>query len=244
MTIKQPQIMMEEVRDPVELEQARAQDTRFARNWTWFEAHTKEIYATHRGKCVCIAGEELFVADTPEEALAMATALILMMMAVLRVSYPSKGWPGFMLISGVWHACDDGVLRPVIPAEIQAQDGSWIKAPCLVGTGADRTVLSVDVLAALRVPHVVAEDRIGGIGGVVTSILIETQMRLSRENDGKVIFRGQYAAVTEAATLDMSVLGRDITNLFATLVDWPQRAVYLIGQRHQYAITQQASQGA
>jgi predicted aspartyl protease len=145
-----------------------------------------------------------------------------------------------MLISGMWHACDDGVLRPVIAAEVQARDGAWIKALCLVDTGADRTVLSADILTALRFPPPVAEDRIGGIGGVVSTVLVDTVMRLSHENNGKVIFRGQYAAVTEAVRLDISVLGRDITNLFATLVDWPQRVVYLIGQRHQYTITPQA----
>jgi len=31
------------------------------------------VYATHRGKCICIAGEELFVADTAKEAIARAT---------------------------------------------------------------------------------------------------------------------------------------------------------------------------
>jgi hypothetical protein len=67
-------LFMEEVTDPDELEKARAQDARFARNWMWFEAHAAEIYAAHRGKCICIAGEELFVAATPEEALAMAIA--------------------------------------------------------------------------------------------------------------------------------------------------------------------------
>lgn len=70
-------------------------------------------------------------------------------------------------------------------------------------------------------------------------MLVETRMRLSRENDGKVTFRGHYAAVSDVTALDMSVLGRDITNLFATIVDWPQRAVYLIGQRHHYTITPQ-----
>ncbi len=74
MTIKQPSIIMEEVTDPVELQKAREQDERFERNWAWFEAHAAEIYAEHRGKCICIAGEELFVADTPEEALAMAVS--------------------------------------------------------------------------------------------------------------------------------------------------------------------------
>jgi len=83
----------------------------------------------------------------------------------------------------------------VIPADVQTQDGSWIKAPFLVDTGADRTVLSADILTALRFPRTLAEDRIGGIGGEVNTVLVETRLRLSRENDGKVIFRGQYAAV-------------------------------------------------
>ena len=74
MTVKQPRILMEEVTDPAELQKAWAQDERFERNWAWFEAHAAEIYAAHRGKCICIAGAELFVADTPEEALAMAIA--------------------------------------------------------------------------------------------------------------------------------------------------------------------------
>jgi hypothetical protein len=63
---------MEEMLDPVELQKARAQDERFERNWVWCEAHATEIYAAHRGKCICVAGEELFAADTLEEALAMA----------------------------------------------------------------------------------------------------------------------------------------------------------------------------
>jgi hypothetical protein len=67
-------IVMEELTDPAELAKARAQDERFARNWAWFESHASEIYASHRGKCVCIAGEEIFVADTAEEVLASAIA--------------------------------------------------------------------------------------------------------------------------------------------------------------------------
>jgi hypothetical protein len=69
-----PAVTMEEVTDPEELAKARAQHERFDRNWAWFQAHTPEVYARYRGKCICIAGEELFVADTPEEVLALATA--------------------------------------------------------------------------------------------------------------------------------------------------------------------------
>ena len=69
-----PAVVMEEVTDPEELVKARAQDERFDRNFAWLQAHAAEVYTRYRGKCICIAGEELFVADTPEEALALATA--------------------------------------------------------------------------------------------------------------------------------------------------------------------------
>ena len=72
--LKHSEIVMEEVTDPVELAKARAQDERFARNLAWFDAHASEIYTQHRGKCLCVAGQELFVADTPEEVLARARA--------------------------------------------------------------------------------------------------------------------------------------------------------------------------
>ena len=67
-------IVMEEVTDPAELAQARARRQRFDRNSAWLQAHAAEIYPRYRGKCICIAGEGLFVADTPEDALALATA--------------------------------------------------------------------------------------------------------------------------------------------------------------------------
>ena len=69
-----PKVIMEEVTDPEELAKAQVQDARFERNWAWFQAHTAEVYTRYRGKCICIAGEELFAADTPTEALALATA--------------------------------------------------------------------------------------------------------------------------------------------------------------------------
>jgi hypothetical protein len=66
-------IIMEEVTDPVELAKARAQREQFDRNAAWLQAHAPEIYTKYRGKCICIAGEELFAADTAKEALALAT---------------------------------------------------------------------------------------------------------------------------------------------------------------------------
>jgi hypothetical protein len=70
---KQVPLVMEEVSDPGELAKARAQRERFDRNVAWLQARASEVYTRYRGKCICVAGEELFVADTPEEALALAT---------------------------------------------------------------------------------------------------------------------------------------------------------------------------
>jgi hypothetical protein len=42
--------------------------------------------------------------------------------------------------------------------------------------------------------------------------------------------------VTDAATLDLSVLGRDILRWFALIVDRPGNAICLLNQRHRYAI--------
>jgi len=143
-----------------------------------------------------------------------------------------------MHIHGEWYLCDDGVVRPVIRGEVLADDGSWVRAPFLVDTGADRTVLSAAILALPHLRPLATQAHLGGLGGLTTAVIVETQIRLSREDDGRVIFRGQYAAVTEREALDMSVLGRDITGLFALIVDQPGHVVCLLGQQHQYTIEQ------
>lgn len=71
---EQNRIVVEEVTDPDELAKAHAQFERFDRNADWLQAHIPEVYSTHRGKCICVAGQELFVADTPCEVIALAKA--------------------------------------------------------------------------------------------------------------------------------------------------------------------------
>jgi hypothetical protein len=67
-------VVIESVTDPAEQAQARSEWGRFDRNWAWFKAHAGEIYEAHRGKRVCVAGEEAFAADTASEAIAQARA--------------------------------------------------------------------------------------------------------------------------------------------------------------------------
>jgi hypothetical protein len=65
-------LIMEEVTDPEELAASRARHARFDRNAAWFQAHVAEVYTRYRGTCLCVAGAELFVAETPEEVLTLA----------------------------------------------------------------------------------------------------------------------------------------------------------------------------
>ena len=141
-----------------------------------------------------------------------------------------------MLISGVWHLCDDGCTRPVFRGEILAGDGTWVQARCLVDIGADRTVFSADILEALHLPPLSSPDRLAGVGGVSPSVGVQTQIVFFREDGSRVAFRGQFAAFTEVVALDMSVLGRDITNLFAVIVDRPGDVVCMVAQGHGYLI--------
>lgn len=73
MSARRP-VILEEVTDPDELAQAQRQHERFGRNFAWLQAHASDVYTNYRGKCICIAGEELFVADTPEQAFALGAA--------------------------------------------------------------------------------------------------------------------------------------------------------------------------
>jgi hypothetical protein len=143
-----------------------------------------------------------------------------------------------MRLDGEWALFDDGVMRPVIRGEIRSHNGAWVKAPFLVDTGADRTMLSAAMLAQLGLQPLVAQDGLSGLGGMADTVIIETHIRFTREVAGKVVFQGQFAAVTSLEALDINVLGRDITRLFAVTVDQPGAVVCLLGQRHHYTIVQ------
>ncbi|MCY2994593.1 MAG: hypothetical protein NTY19_43030 [Planctomycetota bacterium] len=67
-------VVVEWLTDAADLAVARKQREQFDRNSDWLQLHLPEIYAQHRGKCICIAGEELFVGMTTQEAVDQARA--------------------------------------------------------------------------------------------------------------------------------------------------------------------------
>ena len=69
---KSTPLVMFEVTDPEENAKFYAQRERFDKNFNWLQPRVPEIYARYRGKCICVAGQELFVADTGPEVLDLA----------------------------------------------------------------------------------------------------------------------------------------------------------------------------
>jgi hypothetical protein len=66
-------IEMQPESDPDQRDRAQKRRQQFDRNSEWLESHVSTIYAQHRGKCICIAGQEVFVADSANDAIAQAT---------------------------------------------------------------------------------------------------------------------------------------------------------------------------
>ncbi len=120
---------------------------------------------------------------------------------------------------------------------MNAMDGSPIPVEFLADTGADRTVLSAAVWQRLGLPHVPAEHQLAGAGGKTASVIVTTAIELPRDDGGSTVSRGQFAAFTDLKALDMSVLGRNVMNLFTLIVDRPRDVVCLLGAGHHYAIS-------
>jgi predicted aspartyl protease len=141
-----------------------------------------------------------------------------------------------MEIKGEWQFCEDGIVRPLMLGRFEATSGTWISARLLIDTGADRTVLSAAVLQALRIDPLEAEEGISGLGGMTDAVAIQTKLQLFRETGAPVTFHSYFTAVTDPSALDLSILGRDILDLFALIVDRPGNTVCLLSQRHRYLI--------
>jgi hypothetical protein len=143
-----------------------------------------------------------------------------------------------MQIIGEWYLCDDGVERPAVRVWIQRAGAEPIEIPLLIDTGADRTVFSANLLPALEAITAPppADRSLAGVGGLTGYRLLQTALIFSRDDGQPVTVRGQFAIFTDLASSDLSVLGRDVLDNFAVIVDRPANAVLLLAPRHQYRV--------
>ena len=143
-----------------------------------------------------------------------------------------------MRVNGEWLVCGDGIVRPTVRAFVLVADGTWIDAVFLLDAGADRTVLSADFLNLLRPLEKVGPEpiRLAGIGEASDSITVETAIGFIKDDGRRITVRGQFSVFTEIESADLSVLGRDVTNSFSVIYDYPNRAVALLAPPHSYEI--------
>jgi hypothetical protein len=71
-TKMEPKVVIEEVTDPVEIARDREQHEEFIQNCHWLQDHWPELLPQARGRFIAVAGQEAFLADTPQEALKLA----------------------------------------------------------------------------------------------------------------------------------------------------------------------------
>jgi hypothetical protein len=74
-TMDEPRFLIEEVTDPAEIARSREQNERIRRNLHWLQAHWADVLPQALGKHLAVAGQEAFIAETPEEAWAWAKAV-------------------------------------------------------------------------------------------------------------------------------------------------------------------------
>lgn len=143
-----------------------------------------------------------------------------------------------MRVNGRWLRCDDGIVRPTVQAFVLAADDAWVELTFLLDAGADRTVFSARLLhrlQPLKKAHPEAM-RLVGIGGSVRFVDVETSVGFSRDDGQRVIVRGSFVVFTDIESADLSILGRDVTNNFSVIYDYPNRVVALLASPHSYEI--------
>ena len=142
-----------------------------------------------------------------------------------------------MRVNGAWLPGDDGVIRPIVPGLLRLPDGQWLEVSFLLDAGADRTVFSADFFSLLE-PFETASQRVllSGVGGTANSITIETAIAFARDNGQLITVRGSFGVFTEDESAELSVLGRDVTNNFSVIYDYPTQIIALLAPPHGYEI--------
>jgi hypothetical protein len=81
-----------------------------------------------------------------------------------------------------------------------------------------------------------ATTRLVGVGGAAGCINVATAIRFTRDDGQGVTVRGTFGLFTDIESADLSILGRDVTNNFAVIYDYPNRVVALLAPSHSYEI--------
>jgi Aspartyl protease len=142
-----------------------------------------------------------------------------------------------MRIIGKWEEGDDGVKFPVVEVEVKAADGRPESEAFLIDPGADRSAFRADLLRRLGLPALAAPAGVTlqGVGGRSGFVVLETVVTI-RGDGGEATFRGQFAAFTDPAATEISILGREILNHFDVILSHRRDEVLLLAKEHTYRV--------
>jgi hypothetical protein len=143
-----------------------------------------------------------------------------------------------MRIDGAWFPGEDKTIRPIVSGLVRLANGEWLEVSFLLDAGADRTVFSAAFLGVLQ-PMTRSggeEILISGVGGAADSITIDTAIGFIRDDGQLVTVRGIFSVFAQAESADLSVLGRDVTNNFTVIYDYPDQIIALLAPPHSCEI--------
>jgi hypothetical protein len=143
-----------------------------------------------------------------------------------------------MRIVGEWLVGDDGVTRPVVRAKVQAADGTLQPGVFLIDCGADRTVFSAYLLGNLNLLPIPTPEgmSLAGVGGGCEFVVVETVVELPRDDGTASRIKGQFAAFTDTAESDLSILGREILDHYDLILGREYGEVLLLFPPHRYRV--------
>src|SRR5262249_13907712 len=145
---------------------------------------------------------------------------------------------GSMRIAGIWHQCDDGIVRPVLLLSVSGPAGIPVDETFLIDSGADRTVFSAALLhqiggATAAAPLGLA---LAGIGGTQAFAQVQAVLKLPRDDGGMATVRGNFAAFTDPTATALRILGRDVLYNFDIILSRQRREILLLAPPCRYQV--------
>jgi hypothetical protein len=141
-----------------------------------------------------------------------------------------------MRIVGDWFVCADGVVRPVLRGYAADVAGAEHEERFLVDSGADVTVLTAGFHQTLGLGSRTPQTGVGlaGVGGSQASVLTRTTLTLYADDGSPARIQGEFAAFTDPAAADMSIVGRDVLDHFDVIVSRRRDEVLLLTTNYRY----------
>jgi len=124
------------------------------------------------------------------------------------------------------------------PTRVLAADGPFQVEVFLVDTCADRTVFRAGLLGKLqlRTTEPTGDMRLEGVGGHSPHVLATTTLEFIRDDGGPARVHGQFAAFTDPAATDLSILVRDVLDIFDVIVSKQRQQVLLLAGNHEHRV--------